>query len=257
LGVVGSAEAGLLLGSNSTLRASFDGLVKPLDEMVWIQQHVVPERFTASASSMAGSSVLSWFKRVCFEDAPEEAAFYRWLDSLAASVPAGSDDLLFHPYLFGERSPFYNPEAGGAFLGLRHWHGKGHLVRSIMEGVAFAIANCVDAIQAIAGQREEQVTVFRTGRSGGSQLPVWRQIITDALDHALEVMDVDEPGCLGAALLAGVGTGIYQDLPSAIQQAVQVTDRSMPDAANAALYRDRRAVFNDTFRALETRLYQG
>jgi xylulokinase len=126
-----------------------------------------------------------------------------------------------------------------------------------MEGVAFAIANCVDAIQAIAGQREEQVTVFRTGRSGGSQLPVWRQIITDALDHALEVMDVDEPGCLGAALLAGVGTGIYQDLPSAIQQAVQVTDRSMPDAANAALYRDRRAVFNDTFRALETRLYQG
>jgi xylulokinase len=257
LGVVRSGEAGLLLGSNSTLRASFDGLVKPLEQMVWIQQHVVPGRFTVSASSMAGSSVLSWFKRICFEDAPEEAAIYRQLDSLAASVPAGCNGLLFHPYLFGERSPFYNPNAGGAFLGLRHWHGKGHLARSIMEGVAFAIANCVDAVQAVARGRAERVAVFRTGRSGGSQLPVWRQIITDTLDQALEVVEVDEPGCLGAALLAGVGIGIYQDLPSAIQQAVQVTGRSTPDAANAALYRERRVVFNDTFRTLETRLYQG
>ena len=125
-----------------------------------------------------------------------------------------------------------------------------------MEGVAFAVANCVEAVQTIARQREEQVTVFRTGRSGGSQLPAWRQIVTDALDHALEGVDVDEPGCLGAALLAGTGNGVYADLPSAIQQTVQVTDRSSPDAARAALYRDRRVAFNETYRALETRLYQ-
>ena len=256
LGVIGSAEAGLLLGSNSTLRASFAGLVKPLQQMVWIQQHVAPGRFTVSASSMAGSSVLSWFKQVCFEGGQAEASIYRELDSLAASVPAGCDGLLFHPYLFGERSPFYNPNAGGAFLGLRHWHGKGHLARSIMEGVAFAIANCVDAVQEIARQREEQVTVFRTGRSGGSQLPAWRQIITDAIDHALEIVDVDEPGCLGAALLAGAGIGAYEDLPSAIRQTVQVTVRSSPDPANAALYRDRRALFNETYHILEPRLYQ-
>ncbi len=186
LGLVGSGEAGLLLGSNSTLRASFDSLVKPLQQMVWIQQHVAPERFTVSASSMAGSSVLSWFKGVCFDDGQERAAVYDELESLAASAPAGCDGLLFHPYLFGERSPFYNPEARGAFLGIRHWHGKAHLVRSIMEGVAFSIANCLDAIQAIAHQKGTQVNVLRTGKSGGSQLSVWRQIIVDALDHDLE-----------------------------------------------------------------------
>lgn len=257
LGVVGSGEAGLLLGTNSTLRASFDGLVKPLEQMVWIQQHVMPGRFTVSASSMAGSSVLSWFRQLCFEDALDDAAIYREIDSLATSTPPGCDGLLFHPYLFGERSPFYNPRAGGAFLGLRHWHGKGYLIRSIMEGVAFAIANCVDAVQAIAREREEQVTVFRTGRSGGSQLPAWRQIVTDALDHTLELVDVDEPGCLGAALLAGVGIEIYQDLPSAIRQTTRVTGRSYPDPESAALYWDRRVVFNDTYRALETYLYQG
>jgi xylulokinase len=256
LGVIGSGEAGLLLGSNSTLRASFEGLVKPLQEMVWIQQHVAPRRFTVSASSMAGSSVLSWFRGICFEDEPVGAASYRELESMAASVPPGCDGLLFHPYLFGERSPFYNPEARGAFLGLRHWHGKAHLTRSILEGVAFSIANCMDAIQAIAHKRGEQVNVLRTGKSGGSQLSLWRQIIADALDHTLEVVDVEEPGCLGAALLAGVGVGHYEDLESAIQATVQITTRSSPDLGRVALYRDLRSAFNKTYRTLESHLYR-
>jgi xylulokinase len=255
LGVIGSGEAGLLLGSNSTLRASFDGPIKPLAQMVWIQQHVAPGHFTVSASSMAGSSVLSWFRQICFEDGQEGSAIYSHLESLAASAPPGSDGLLFHPYLFGERSPFYNPEARGAFLGIRHWHGRGHLVRSIMEGVAFSIANCMDAIRAIADKRGEKVTVLRTGRSGGSQLPVWRQIIVDALDHAIEVADVDEPGCLGTALLAGVGIGCWADLESAIQGTVQVTTRSTPDPDRVALYRDLRSTFNETYLALESHLY--
>ena len=229
LGVIGSGEAGLLLGSNSTLRASFDGPIKPLQQMVWVQQHVAPGSFTVSASSMAGSSVLSWFRGVCFEDEPKSAAAYRHLESLATSAPAGCDGLLFHPYLFGERSPFYNPEARGAFLGIRHWHGKEHLVRSVMEGVAFSIANCMDAVQAVAHTRGARVNLLRTGKSGGSQLSVWRQIITDALDHDLEVAEVEEPGCLGAALLAGVGVGLYEDLISAIQQTVQLTTRSSPE----------------------------
>jgi xylulokinase len=255
LGVIGSGEAGLLLGSNSTLRASFDGLIKPLAQMVWIQQHVAPGRFTVSASSMAGSSVLSWFRRICFGDEQKGSAIYDHLETLAASAPPGSDGLIFHPYLFGERSPFYNPEARGAFLGIRHWHDRGHLVRSIMEGVAFSIANCMDAIIAIADKRGEQVTVLRTGRSGGSQLSVWRQIIADALDHAIEVADVDEPGCLGAALLAGVGTGCYADLESAIHKTVKATTVSTPNPTSAALYRDLRSTFNQTYRALESHLY--
>jgi xylulokinase len=256
LGIVGSGEAGLLLGTNSTLRASFDGLLRPLDQMVWLQQHVVPGRFTVSASSMAGSSALAWFKGLCVDDpAGSDSSTYQALDALAAGVPAGADGLLFHPYLFGERSPFYNPEARASFLGLRHWHGRGHMVRAIMEGVAFAVRNCFDAIQTVARQRDEAVAVIRTGESGGSQLPTWRQIVTDALDHPLEIVAVDEPGCLGAALLAAVGTGVYESLPAAIQQTVRVAACTTPDPDNAARYRDQRAAFNDTYQALESRLY--
>jgi xylulokinase len=113
----------------------------------------------------------------------------------------------------------------------------------------------MDAIQAIAGKRGEQVNVLRTGKSGGSQLAVWRQIIVDVLDQTLEVVDVDEPGCLGAALLASVGVGCYADLESAIQGAVQVTTHSSPDPTRAALYRDLRSTFNKTYHALESHLY--
>ena len=255
LGVVGSGEAGLLLGTNSTLRASFDGLVRAREKMVWVQQHVVPGHFTASASSMAGSSVLSWFKGVCSDSEQDDPGAYRRLDSLAATVPPGSEGLLFHPYLFGERSPFYNADAGGAFLALRHWHGKGHLVRSIMEGVAYSIANCLDAIGDLAGEQYARLATIRTGQSGGSQLPVWRQIIADVLGQPLEVVAAKEPGCLGAALLAGAGIGLLGEVETAARRIAQVESRIMPDVANADLYRGKRTLFNETYRALEPYLY--
>ncbi|HNS50746.1 MAG TPA: FGGY family carbohydrate kinase [Anaerolineae bacterium] len=257
LGVAGSGEAGLLLGTNSTLRASFAGPVTPPEQALWVQQHVVEGRFTVSASSMAGSSVLSWFREACTGEGPAGAGSYGELESQAARAPAGCDGLLFHPYLYGERSPFYNPEARGAFLGIGHWHGREHLVRSVLEGVAFAIANCMDAIQAVAHHRGESVGCLRTGRSGGSRLVLWRQIIADALDQSLEVADVEEPGCLGAALLAGVGAGEYESLESAIERTVRITAQSLPAPEVAALYRDRRRAFNEAYQALEAHLYGG
>jgi xylulokinase len=238
LGVIGTAEAGLLLGTNSTLRASFQGFVQRPEQSVWIQQHVVPDRYTVSASSMAGSSVLSWFKDLCFDSLPreDEEAIYRQIESLATAIQPGCDGLIFHPYLYGERSPFYNPDARGSFLAIAHWHSKGHFVRSIMEGISFAVANCFDTIQAIAHSRNESIKAIRTGQSGGSRLPLWRQIIADVLGLPLEVTSVQEPGCWGAAVLAGVGVGAYEDIQSAVERSVRVASRIDPDPSNSALY---------------------
>jgi xylulokinase len=258
LGVVGSGEVGLLLGTNSTLRASFRGFVKQAEYTVWSQQHVVPGTYTVSASSMAGSSILSWFKDMCLGEYfdREDVDVYRKLESLAAEVRPGCDGLLFHPYLYGERSPFYNPNARGSFLGITHWHGKGHLVRSVMEGIAFCIGNCFDAIKDIARDRNESIKTIRAGEGGGSRLQIWRQIITDVLGFPLEVISVAEPGCLGAALLAGVGVGQYQDIGSAIKGTTHVGSRTSPNSENSAFYRERRIVFNETYRALEPILYR-
>ena len=105
-----------------------------------------------------------------------------------------------------------------------------------MEGVAFAVANCLDAIQAIACQRDDSVTLLRTGQSGGGRLPVWRQIITDVLGQSIEVVQVEEPGCLGAALLAGVGAGEYSDIQTAIGQSVRIGSQISPDPGLLSLY---------------------
>jgi xylulokinase len=258
LGVTGSAEAGLLLGTNSTLRACFQGFVSQPRQAAWVQQHVIPDRYTVSASSMAGSSVLAWFKDTWLPQKQyrKDREVYDELESLADRVPPGSEGLLFHPYLQGERSPFHNPEARGAFLAVSAQHGMGHFVRSIMEGVSFAIANCLDVAQETARARGESISAIRTGRSGGSRLRVWRQIIADALGLGLEVMQGGEPGCLGAALLAGVGAGEYSELEAAIECCVRVDERTFPDPANAAVYRERRIVFNNSYRALEPILYR-
>lgn len=140
-------------------------------------------------------------------------------------------------------------------MAISHWHGKGHFVRSVMEGVAFCIANCFDSIKAIARTRNESIQSARTGESGGSRLPVWRQIIADVLGLPLDVIGVEEPGCLGAALLAGVGVGEYEDIGSATSQTVHVHTQICPDSQNSTLYEQRRAVFNQTYRALEAILY--
>ena len=259
LGVIGSAEIGLLLGTNSTLRASFQGFTPSTgDYIVWKQQHVVPGWFTASASSMAGSSVLAWFEeRFCQEfDGKDAAQAYQALEAAAEAVKPGCDGLLFHPYLYGERSPFYNPNARGSFLAAAYWHTKGHFVRSVMEGVAFCIANCFDALQDMARQRQECIRTIRIGAGGGGQSTLWKQIIADVLALPLDIMQAEEPGCLGAALLAGVGVGIYRDLQEAVQRAVHLHARTLPDTTSTAIYQERRTVFNKTFQALEPLIYR-
>jgi xylulokinase len=185
----------------------------------------------------------------------ETSAAYRRLASQVAEIPPGCDGLLFHPYLYGERSPFYNPNARAGFLGIAHWHTSAHLARAVMEGVAYSIADCVDAVQAIAHERGENLRVIRTGQSGGSRLAVWLQIIADTLGHQLELVGAEEPGCLGAAILAGVGVGEYQDLPSAMGQTVRLVGRVVPDKDNTAFYHGRRVDFNTTYQAVEPLLY--
>ena len=124
-----------------------------------------------------------------------------------------------------------------------------------MEGVAYSIANCFDAIQDIATAKGERIGSLRIGRGGGSRLAHWRQMIADVLALPLDVVGVEEPGCLGAALLAGVGVGVYPDMASAVGQTVHVQDRVVPDPDVTTAYGPLRARFNQAYRALEPILY--
>jgi xylulokinase len=258
LGVVEDMQIGLLLGTNSTLRLVFRDFQRLKEPSVWIQRHVVPELYTASASSMAGASTLAWFRDTLIaldEQEQSSSSGYRDLDALAAGVKPGSDGLLFLPYIYGERSPFYNLKARGSFLAIAHHHGRAHFVRSVMEGVSFATANNFDVLLDLPWTAEKRIKAVRTGLSGGSLLETWRQILANALDRPLEVMDVEEPGCLGAAMLAGIGAGLYQNVADAVTKTVRMHSVAQPEPEVAALYLGKRKLFNETYRALQPVLY--
>jgi xylulokinase len=164
---------------------------------------------------------------------------YDQLTAEAAAAPAGSDGLLFTPYLMGERTPVLDPEARGTWFGLTYAHGRGHLVRSVMEGVAYSLRDCLDVMTSL-GVTASEVRVA----GGGAKSALWRQILADVLEKPIATLGLDEGPAYGAALLAGVGTGIWSSVDQATSH-VAVASRALPDRRAAALHRDRIAIYRE------------
>jgi xylulokinase len=177
---------------------------------------------------------------------------YELLTREAALAPVGSEGLLFLPYLTGERTPYPDPQARGAFVGLTLRHGKGHLIRSVLEGVSFGLRDSLELIKGL-GVPIEQVRAS----GGGARSAVWRQIQADVFGAELVLVNVTEGAAFGAALLAGVGAGTFNSVDEAVAATIKITDRTAPIAANAAkyerLYPSYRALYpalKDTFHSL-------
>ena len=145
-------------------------------------------------------------------------------------MPAGSQGLLFHPYLNGERSPHWDPLLRADFLGLTMCHGQGHLVRALYEGVAYSLRDCLGALREQGLDIQEARIV-----GGGARSALWRQIVCDVLNLPVALPAVTDAS-FGAALLAGVGCGLFPDEEAAAEHCVQLAAHHQPDSARAALY---------------------
>ncbi len=178
-----------------------------------------------------------------------ERALERWsgvdaydlLTKEAASAPAGSDGLLFLPYLQGERTPHLDAYARGGWIGLTASHDRRHLVRAVLEGVAFSLKDCFSIIRE-QGLQIEQVRA--TG--GGGKSPLWQQIIADILGVELVTTSAQEGPAFGAALLAGVASGLYPSVQVACASTVRVMERTEPNPATTQVYTQT----YETYRAL-------
>ena len=155
----------------------------------------------------------------------------------AADVPPGADGVIFLPYLAGERSPIWDPEARAAFVGLTLHHGRAHLTRAVLEASALAIRHVAEPILA-AGVR---VTTMRVA-GGPARSAVWNQIKADVTGFTVEVPRILETAVAGSAILAAAGTGAHPDLPSAIQAMTAIEQRLEPDP-------DRAPTYDDAYRA--------
>ncbi|MHB8596908.1 MAG: xylulokinase [Ktedonobacteraceae bacterium] len=178
-----------------------------------------------------------------------ERALERWsgvdaydlLAKEAEAAPAGSDGLIFLPYLQGERTPHLDAYARGGWIGLTASHDRRHLVRAVLEGVAFSLKDCFGIIREQGLQLEQ---VRATG--GGAKSSIWRQIIADILGVDLVTTNAQEGPAFGAALLAGVASGVYPSVVQACATTVRVVERTEPNLATTQVY----AQAYETYRAL-------
>jgi xylulokinase len=170
---------------------------------------------------------------------------YDDLSQQAGSVPRGSLGLVFAPYLTGERHPHPDPLARGAFVGLTLRQGLPHMVRAVMEGVAFGMRDLLELLRALGVNPAEAVV------SGGAvNSPVWRQILTDIMGFPLYTVNTSEGAAFGAAILASVGVGAWPDVPAACQQMVHKVDEIQPEAAGIADYERLYPAFRGVYPAL-------
>jgi xylulokinase len=234
-GVVKEGDAYICLGTSTWMAtASRKPLIDPRQRTVSFC-HFYKGLYFPCGSMQAGGGSLKWFKDTladCESAAVRGAGdVYDLLNAKARAVPAGSEGLLFLPYLMGERSPWWNSNARASFIGLSMRHSKGHMIRAVMEGVAYNMR----IIAEVFGELGMSFELFRM-IGGGAKSPVWRQIFADVLGRPVTTLNfLDEATSVGAAIAGGVGVGIFPNIEEAARIVRQV-ERTEPDPVPAAVY---------------------
>ncbi|MCI8373708.1 MAG: xylulokinase [Lachnospiraceae bacterium] len=192
-----------------------------------LSPHVVPDCWLLQGGTVGGGGVLRWFK----QELGENQSFDE-LTALAEKVNPGSDGVVFLPYMAGERSPIWNPDAKAVFYGLGFDKTKGHMVRAALESVAFSLEHNLRTARETGVEVDELVSM-----GGASNSLLWTQIKADVTGKTIKVPTSDTATTLGAAILAGVGVGVYQTFEEAVKETIVITRIQKPDMDNHEQYK--------------------
>jgi len=200
VGAVSPGVVALSLGTSGVVFAATDAPQIDPEGRVHAFCHAVPGREDMMGVMLSAAGSLRWLR-----DALAPDTSFEDLVGAAAEIPAGSDDLLFLPYLTGERTPHSDPRARGAFVGLTVRHDLRHLTRSVLEGVAFGLRDGLDLMIKAGLPAPTQIRAS----GGGIRSPLWRQILADILDAEIAIVQTEEGAAYGAGLLAAVGANWF------------------------------------------------
>jgi xylulokinase len=218
VGAVSPGIVALTLGTSGVIFAPMSEYVYEPEGRLHAFCHAIPNQWHLMSVMLSAAGSLQWYRDNLAPDMT-----YDNLISEAGNIPQGAEGLVFLPYLTGERSPYPDPLARGAFVGLTSRHTRGHMTRAVLEGVCFGLKDCLELL-CDAGVRPQAIRVS----GGGTRNPLWRQLIADILNIKIETVSSEEGAAFGASILSAVGFGAFSNVVEACNKLIVRTGGTLP-----------------------------
>jgi xylulokinase len=249
MGIVEEGTVGLIIGTSGVVAMGLDGFGKNEGGKLQFFCNTAKNKWSAFGCQLSSGGSLEWFKQNL---SSKEDPFKEINEGVEASV-AGADSLLFLPYLVGERCPHVDANARGVFFGLKISHTKGDMARAVMEGVTFGLKEIYDLIKEAKPDMMPKAVI---SSGGGSKSKAWRQIQADIFNLPVKTLTgAAEGGAYGAAVVAGVGAGIFESVETASKMLKEET-LTLPIAENVAVYQRLFKVYQGLYEDLKDRFKQ-
>ncbi len=248
MGIVTPGTVSATIGTSGVVFAATDRPVTDAQGRLHTFCHAIPNRWHVMGVTQAAGLSLRWLRDTFFKDCAKDSKdIYGQMIAEAETAPAGAENLLWAPYLMGERAPYLDPNVRGALVGLTASHGRAHVIRAVLEGVAFSLRDTFT----IFDEMRIPVKHIRLG-GGGARSPVWRRIQSEVYGREVEIVEAEEGAAYGAAILAGVGANLWPSVEAACVSAVRVADRVRPNPDNVAILNEEYASYRRIYPAMKS-----
>lgn len=250
-GIVREGQAFVTLGTSAVVYTHFDHYVRVPEGGLHVCCCAVPGCWHSMGGPMSAGLSIEWFKDKFCQDLVQKAkeegrSFYTMLTEMVDKIPVGSEKLIYLPFLMGERTPHMDPLYRGAFLGLNTVHTQAHMLRAIMEGVVYCLADCNNMLK----EQGIQVTTMRAC-GGGSRNIVYRKMLADLFECDIHMLGGEGGAAYGAAILEGTGTGLYPSVREACDRFIKEKDTVSCNPEEAELYKKYHKIYDRMYEALK------
>ncbi|NLC17099.1 MAG: xylulokinase [Clostridiales bacterium] len=215
--------------------------------------HAVEGQWHVMGVTQGAGLSLKWFKDNFYQAEAKQAAeqnlnIYDIIMDQVQKIKIGADNLIFLPYLMGERTPHLDTNARGVFFGISAIHTKAHFARAVVEGITYSQRDCLNILIDMGVKPE-----YIVAGGGGAKSAYWRQMLADNFKRDVYTLQQDAGGCLGAAILSGVGTGLYRDVKTACESILKLENKTTPDMAASQIYDQYYQVYQSLYGDLKHR----
>lgn len=250
-GVVEDNKAFTTIGTSGVVFAHTSKMILDKKGRVHTFCAAVPNEWHIMGVTQAAGLSMKWLRDTLCSEEVKKAELqgidsYVLLDKIASEISIGAQKLIYLPYLMGERTPHLNPDCRGVFFGLSAIHQKSHMIRAVLEGVAYSLRDCQEVFREM-GIESTDMTVC----GGGAKSPLWRQMLADLYNCEVKTLKSNEGGCLGAAILALVGGGVYKTVKIACDKIIVTDQKYFADKKDGREYENIYKIYKSLYPALK------